>query len=114
VAILLQRIESYNILDCIAPKIVSEFSGLEFITKHDSLLPAGIMVTGEVEKIKLLTSEEIKKTVGFSPQIKNQIIIILYYSILSFHISIYTPISYSNAKPNSSTFHYVCQNLVIN
>jgi len=69
-AILLQRIESYVMLDCVVPKILNEFPGLEFITKHDSLLPAGIMVTGEVDKIHVLIKNEIEKIIGFFPKIE--------------------------------------------
>jgi len=67
---LLTRIESLIMLDHVVPKIIDEFPELPFITKHDSLLPAGLMITEEADKIKLLMKEEIRKIVGFAPEIK--------------------------------------------
>lgn len=67
---LITRIESFVMLDCVAPRIIDEFPGLEFITKHDSLLPAGIMITGQVDQIVPLMRSEIRKVIGFAPEIK--------------------------------------------
>jgi hypothetical protein len=71
-AILLQKIESYTMLDCVVPKIISNYPGLPFITKHDSILPSGVMVTGKAEEIKKLISREIKRVIGFEPKLKNK------------------------------------------
>jgi len=73
-AILLQRIESYTILDRVAQKILADLPGLPFLTRHDSILPSGIFVTPDTaEKVKSILLETIKEVTGLMPmaRIKN-------------------------------------------
>jgi hypothetical protein len=67
-AILLQRIEAYIMLDCVARKINETYPGLEFLTKHDSILPA--MAPDEAVEIKNLMQDEITTVVGYPPEIR--------------------------------------------
>lgn len=69
-AILLQSIESYTMLESVAPKIISEFPGLPFITRHDSILPSISEDKVDINKIQMIMSEVIKKVTGLSPKIR--------------------------------------------
>lgn len=69
-AILLQNIEAYVILDHVAQNILSELSGLPFITKHDSLLPAGILASDQPDKVKEIMLSTIEKVTGLMPQVR--------------------------------------------
>lgn len=69
-AILLQRIESYTMLDCVAQKILTELPELKFITKHDSIMPAGLMVAGKSGEVEKLLLEVVEEVVGLRPQLK--------------------------------------------
>lgn len=69
-SILLQRIESYVILQRVAPRIVQDLQGLPFITRHDSLLPSGILVIEEADEVKKIMSKVIKEVTGLSPIIR--------------------------------------------
>jgi hypothetical protein len=91
---LITKIESFVMLDRVAPKIIKVYPSLEFITKHDSLLPAGIMITGEVDRIVPLMRDEIGKVIGFSPEIKIKIgrVPLFYSKSNSFHTHT-TPLS---------------------
>ena len=69
-SILLQRIESYTILERVVKKIIDEYPELPFLTKHDSILPVKypmVDVTGNIEK---LICDEIIKTTGRYPCLK--------------------------------------------
>lgn len=67
-AILLQRIESYLMLDVILKRIYKELPGVIAITIHDSIM-TGIL-TNNVEAVRKIMAEELTKFVGFRPQIK--------------------------------------------
>lgn len=67
-AILLQRIESFLMLDVILKRIYRELPGVIAVTVHDSIM-TGIM-TNNVEAVRRIISEELTKFVGFTPQIK--------------------------------------------
>ena len=57
-------------LDCIAQRILSELPEVKFITKHDSVLPAGIMVTGGISEVERILLEVIEQVTGIRPQLK--------------------------------------------
>ena len=67
-AILLQRIESYLMLDVILKRIYRELSGVIAITIHDSVM-TGIL-TNDVEAVRKIMTEELTFFVGFQPKIK--------------------------------------------
>lgn len=67
-AILLQRIESYMILDVILKRIYKELPGTIAVTIHDSIM-TGIL-TSNVDEVRKIMLEELTLFVGFSPQIK--------------------------------------------
>lgn len=69
-SILLQNIESFVILDNVAQKILCELSGLPFITKHDSLLPAGILASDQPDKVKEIMLSTIKEVTGLMPHVR--------------------------------------------
>lgn len=66
-AILLQRIESHTILDHVVPAISEAFPGLPFITKHDSILPAGLWVPEKADEVAELVGSKIFDVVGLRP-----------------------------------------------
>jgi hypothetical protein len=110
-AIILQRIESYTLLERVAQKILAELPGLPFLTRHDSILPSGIFVTSDTaEKVKIILLETIKEVTGIMPmaRIKNNTEIKLpkkpktiFINIIQHNLSIIsTPLSISMlAKP---------------
>ena len=67
-AILLQRIEAYIMLDCVARKINTTYPDLEFITKHDSILAA--IDPDDAVEIRKLMQEVIAGVIGYSPMIR--------------------------------------------
>jgi len=69
-SIFLQRIESYTILKRVAPKIQMQLPGLPFITRHDSLLPSGILVCKDADKVKEIMLSTIKEVTGLTPAIR--------------------------------------------
>lgn len=68
-AITLQRIEAFVMLDRIAPEIIRQYPDVEFLTKHDSLLPAGLWVNGRIENIVDLMRSEIGRLTGLKPEV---------------------------------------------
>jgi hypothetical protein len=73
-AILLQRIESYLMLDIILKRIYKELPGTIAITVHDSIMTG--VLTNDVEAVKKVMIEELTLYVGFRPQINIEGIII--------------------------------------
>ena len=67
-AILLQRIESYLMLDIILKRIYKELPGTIAVTVHDSIM-TGIL-TNNVEAVRKIIIDELTSFVGFQPQIK--------------------------------------------
>lgn len=67
-AILLQRIESYLMLDVILKRIYKELPGTIAITIHDSIM-TGIL-TDNVQDVRKIMEEEFTFFVGYSPKIK--------------------------------------------
>jgi len=97
--ILLQRIESHLMLDCVAQKILTELPEVKFITKHDSLLPSSFMIAGKTAEVEKLLPDIIEKIIGIRPTLK---------------VKQPDPIfSYFNSYLSLST-HYVYQNPVTN
>ena len=67
--ILLQRIESYTILDRVVKAITTELPKLPILTKHDSILPFKIMVYGtELDKAREIMVRIITEATGLTPQ----------------------------------------------
>ena len=66
-AILLQRIESYLMLDVVLKRIYRELPDVVAITIHDSIM-TGIM-TNNVEAVKTILIEEMTNFVGFRPNV---------------------------------------------
>lgn len=66
-AILLQRIESYLILDVILKRIYKELPGTIAVTVHDSIM-TGIL-TNNVEAVRQIMIDELTFFVGFRPKI---------------------------------------------
>jgi hypothetical protein len=67
-AILLQRIESYLMLDIILKRIYKELPGTIAITVHDSIM-TGIL-TNNIEAVRKIMIDELTFFIGFQPQIK--------------------------------------------
>ncbi|MCK9282317.1 MAG: hypothetical protein M0P71_17005 [Melioribacteraceae bacterium] len=67
-AILLQRIESYLMLDVILKRIYKELPGTIAVTVHDSIM-TGIL-TNNVEAVHKIITEELTFFVGFAPKIE--------------------------------------------
>jgi hypothetical protein len=67
-AILLQRIESYLMLDVILKRIYKELPGTIAVTVHDSIM-TGIL-TNNVEAVRKIMIDELTFFIGFQPQIK--------------------------------------------
>jgi len=66
-AILLQRIESYLMLDIILKRIYKELPGTIAVTVHDSIM-TGIL-TNNVEAVRKIMNEELTFFIGFPPKI---------------------------------------------
>jgi hypothetical protein len=67
-AILLQRIESYLMLDVILKRIYKELSGTIAVTVHDSIMTGAL--TNNVEAVRKIMIEELTNFIGFAPNIK--------------------------------------------
>jgi len=67
-AILLQRIESYLILDVILKRIYRELPGTIAITIHDSVMTG--VLTNNIEAVRKIMIDELTSFIGFPPQIK--------------------------------------------
>lgn len=67
-AVLLQRIESYLMLDVIMKRIYKELPGTIAVTVHDSIM-TGIL-TNNVEAVRKIMIDELTFFVGFPPKIK--------------------------------------------
>jgi hypothetical protein len=67
-SILLQRIESYLMLDIILKRIYRELPGVVAITIHDSVM-TGIL-TNDVEAVRKIMIEELTNFIGFAPKVK--------------------------------------------
>lgn len=68
-AILLQRIESYVMLERVAERISKEFPDIPFLTKHDSIMPVKLyaVANGEIEKVRAIMVDTIKEVIGIIP-----------------------------------------------
>lgn len=66
-AILLQRIESYLMLDIVMKRIYKELPGTIAVTVHDSIM-TGIL-TNNVEAVRKILVEELTTFVGFRPNV---------------------------------------------
>jgi len=66
-AILLQRMESYLMLDVVLKRIYRELPDVVAITIHDSIM-TGVM-TNNVEAVKTILIEELTNFVGFRPNV---------------------------------------------
>ncbi|MBN1187333.1 MAG: hypothetical protein JXB49_33960 [Bacteroidales bacterium] len=71
-AILLQRIESYTMLEKVAHKINNQFPSLPFLTKHDSILIPTRKDILLLKELELIILETIKDTVGSVPKIRTK------------------------------------------
>lgn len=67
-AILLQRIESYLMLDIVLKRIYQELPGTIAVTVHDSIMTG--VLTNNVEAVRKIIIEELTFFIGFQPQIK--------------------------------------------
>jgi hypothetical protein len=72
-AILLQRIESYLMLDVILKRIYKELPGTIAVTIHDSIM-TGIL-TNNLEAVKKIMIDEFTFFIGFAPKINIEMII---------------------------------------
>jgi len=68
-AILLQRIEAYVILEKVALRISEEMPQLPFLTKHDSIMPfkLSVITSGSIKRVKNIITDTISKTIGAIP-----------------------------------------------
>jgi hypothetical protein len=69
-SILLQRIESYLMLDVILKRIYKELPGTIAITIHDSIMTGILTLTNNVEAVRKIIIDEMQNFVGFEPKIK--------------------------------------------
>jgi hypothetical protein len=69
-SVFLQRIESDIVLERIAPRIIKEYPKLPFVTKHDSLLPSGIMTVDSTEEVKRIMLDVITEVTGLTPKVE--------------------------------------------
>ena len=69
-AILLQRIESDVMLNHVVPAIRKALPDVKFITKHDSLLPASLLVSGDADQVANIMTETIEEVTGLRPKLK--------------------------------------------
>lgn len=67
-AILLQRIESFLMLDVILKRIYKELPGTIAVTVHDSIMTG--VLTNNVEAVRKIMTEELTYFVGLAPQTK--------------------------------------------
>ena len=69
-SILLQRIESYLMLDIILKRIYRELPGTIAVTIHDSVMTG--VLTNNVEAVRKIINEELTFFVGISPKIEKE------------------------------------------
>jgi len=69
-AILLQRIESDVMLNHVVPAIRKLLPDVKFITKHDSLLPASLLVSGDADQVANIMTDTIEEVTGLRPKLK--------------------------------------------
>jgi hypothetical protein len=69
-SILLQRIESDVMLNYVAPAIMQRLPEVKFITKHDSVLPSRLLVSGETAGVASIMAEVIEEVTGLRPKLK--------------------------------------------
>jgi hypothetical protein len=69
-AILLQRIESYTMIEMVAKAITEQLPDIPFLTKHDSIMPfkTSIMAGNNLEDIRKIMVDTIYKVTGVMPQ----------------------------------------------
>jgi len=67
-AILLQRIESYVMLDRVVKNIHDKLPALDILTKHDSILPVHLYVNRECERARRIMIRTIHRITGMYPQ----------------------------------------------
>lgn len=67
-SILLQRIESYLMIDIVVKRINKELPGVIVITIHDSVMTG--VLTNKVEEVRRIMTEELQNFVGFPPRIE--------------------------------------------
>lgn len=65
---LLTRIESHVILDRVACEINRQIPNLHILTKHDSILPVRLYVSGECERAREIMVDTIHRVTGIVPQ----------------------------------------------
>lgn len=68
-AVILQRLESYTMLERVAPAILKELPGLPFITKHDSILPVRIEPSDSVGHVARIMKGVIAEVTGLTPSV---------------------------------------------
>jgi hypothetical protein len=73
-AIFLQRVESYTMLERVAKRIIEELPDVPFATRHDSILPAlssSIMVQADgIEAVEAIMKQTIEEITGLAPKIR--------------------------------------------
>lgn len=69
-AILLQKIESHTMLNHVASRIVDEFPGIPFLTKHDSILVPVNLAEDTFEQIQMLIENTVENVIGYRPKLK--------------------------------------------
>jgi hypothetical protein len=70
-AIFLQRVESYCILERVSLEIINQYPNIKFVTKHDSILPCTILMKEyDFLAVKGMIMAIIEEITGFLPQIK--------------------------------------------
>lgn len=68
-AVILQRLESYTMLDRVAPAILNELPGMPFITKHDSILPVRAESSDSVGRVARIMKGVIAEVTGLIPSV---------------------------------------------
>ncbi|MFP8489278.1 hypothetical protein ACKGJO_09245 [Gracilimonas sp. Q87] len=70
-AILLQRIESYTMLERVVKEIESKHPDMDMLTKHDSILPVRLLMPnkpGALESVRSIMVDTITTVTGLAPQ----------------------------------------------
>lgn len=103
-AVLLQRIESDVILNHCVPAIRKQLPDVMFTTKHDSILPAILLVAGDkAGEVARVMTETIEEVTGLKPKIKiKQAQILKSHSATS---NTSTPINSNQSTPPLNTFY---------
>jgi hypothetical protein len=106
-AILLQRIESYVVLEKLAPQLVTNYPTMPFLTKHDSILLSGLQTLKQAEQISQFIAYKVREVTGLQPKLK----IKDKHGLGLPDIGIYS-INEENNKSNNTSIHYVNQTSV--